>query len=144
VGIGCGPIGPIPGGRLRGDPGSSEVVDWGVSSDAQTAQLETRPADPYSVNTWFVTLGSNLYVPTSMIRGPTEPSERSWVARVSEDPAVRIRIEGLVYERVARRVTDPDEYDRARRALETKYDLDPAQRDPERTIWIYRLDARAE
>ncbi len=41
------------------------------------------------------------------------------------------------------RVTDSAEYDRARTALEKRYDLDPQERDPERTIWIYRLDPRA-
>ena len=143
--VGCGgPIGPFPGGRLRGELGPSYVADWGFASDENTAQLETRPADPYSVTTWFVGLGPDLYVPTSMIRGPKEPTERSWVAHVSENPAVRIRIAGRVYDRVASRVVEEREYDRARSGLETKYDLDPADRDPEREIWIFRLNAPAQ
>ena len=140
--VGCGPLGPIPGGRLSGEPGPSVVPSWESVSDDETAQLETRPSDPHSVNTWFVGIGPALYIPTSMILGPKEPDGRSWVAHVSAAPEVRVRIDGVVYERIAVRVTDPGEYDRARAALEKRYDLDPDERDPERTVWIYRLDPR--
>jgi hypothetical protein len=141
--VGCGPMGPIPGGRLSGELGPSEVSSWESVSEGKTAQLETRPSDPHSVNTWFVGIGPALYIPTSMILGPKEPSGRSWVTHVSAAPEVRVRIDGVVYERVAVRVTDSAEYDRARTALEKRYDLDPQERDPERTIWIYRMDPRA-
>ena len=139
---GCGPLGPLSGGKLGGSPHTRPVADWAFVAEQETCQLETNPADPYSVNTWCVGIGARLYVPTSMIRGPKLPSERDWVKNVANDPAVRIRIGDAVYERVAVRVTDVAEYDAARAALEQKYELDPAERDPEREIWIFRLDAR--
>ena len=139
--LGCGPIGPLAGGRLGGEVVRGPVEAWDFARDESRAQLETRPADPHSVNTWFVGIGPRLYVPTSMILGPKEPSERSWVGHVAADPAVRIRIGGRVFERRAQRV-EGDEYAQARRALEAKYEIAEADRDPERTIWIYRLDAR--
>ena len=77
-----------------------------------------------------------------MILGPTDPKERSWVQHVAEDPAVRIRIDGVVYERTAVRVTDPGEFEAARSALEEKYEIAPEDREPEREIWIFRLDPR--
>lgn len=140
--IGCGPLGPIPGGRLSGEIGSDRIVDWRFASEDMTAELETRPSEPHSVHTWFVALGPDLYVPTSMILGPKDPAQRSWVSHVREDPAVRIRLEGRVFERVARRVEDPAEYDRARGALEAKYEIEESQRDPDRVIWIFRLDPK--
>jgi hypothetical protein len=138
----CGPVGPFAGGALSGEVGPSQVQDWSFVAEIQTAQLETRPDKPHSVNTWFVDIGPSLYVPTSMIRGPKTPSNRSWVAHVSIDPRVRIRLGEQVFERIAVRVTDEPEYQRARASLEAKYDLDVADRDPERTIWIYRLETR--
>ena len=141
--LACGPIGPIPGGRLSGEAGPREVDDWSFAADVENAQLETRPDDPHSVNTWFVARGPRLYVPTSMILGPKDPRERSWVAHVEADPRVRIRLGDRVFERVAVRVEEPGEYDPARSALEARYDLDPAERDPEREIWIFRLDPRS-
>lgn len=141
---GCGPIGPIPGGRLSGELGPRHVEDWSFAADEETAQFETRPADPHSVNTWFVALDSNLYVPTSMISGPNNPSGRSWVAHVAQDPMMRIRLADRIYERVANRVSEASEYAMAREALESKYGIDPAERDPEREIWIFRLDSRTD
>ena len=58
----------------------------------------------HSVTTWFASVGPDLFVPTSMISGPKEPSERSWVSHVREDSRVRIRLGDLVYERMAKKV----------------------------------------
>lgn len=140
---GCGPIGPIPGGALDGSVGPAEVRDWGFADSTENAQLETRPNDPHSVNTWFAAVGPKLYVPTSMILGPKTPEKRSWVAHVDEDERVRIRLGDTVFERRARRVADTSpEYEAARAALEARYDIAPEDRDPDRTIWIFRLDPR--
>jgi hypothetical protein len=143
VAFGCGPLGPFSGGRLSGDPGPAQVSDWSPWSEEETIQVETRPDDPHSVTTWFVAIGPAFYVPTSMILGPKQPTERGWVAYAVADPRVRIRVGGLVYERRAVRVTDPAEYDAARSALERKYELDPTERDPEREVWIFRMDERS-
>jgi hypothetical protein len=97
----------------------------------------------HSVTTWFASVGPDLFVPTSMILGPKEPSERSWVSHVREDPRVRIRLGDLVYERVAKKVDGDAEFASARAALEAKFAIKPEDRDPERTIWIYRLESRA-
>lgn len=141
--LACGPIGPCAGGRLDGEVGPAVVSSWAFAEGIETAQLETRPASPHSVHTWFVALGDRLYVPTSMIRGPKSPTKRGWVGHVGDDPRVRIRLGDRIFERHMTRVADADEYDRARRALESKYGLDAERRDPEREVWIFRLDPRA-
>ena len=143
--VGCGPLGPIPGGALSGEVGPTTVDDWSFAADVENAQLETRPDDPHSVNTWFAPVRGNLYVPTSMILGPKTPSERSWVMHVTQDDRVRIRLGEIVFERRARRVADgSDEYAAARAALEVRYEIEAEDRDPERVIWIYRLDERVD
>ena len=140
---GCGPIGPIPGGKLSGMAGPPKVANWGFADHVKHAQLETRPDDPLSVNTWFVGMGPTLYVPTSMTLGSKEPAERNWVKEIDADDRVRIRVGSMIYERRATRVADGSaEYEQARTALEARYEISPEDRDPERTIWIFRLDAR--
>lgn len=140
---GCGPIGPIPGGALSGEVGPAVVRDWSFADEVENAQLETRPGDPHSVNTWWGAVDGQLYVPTSMILGPKNPEGRSWVAHVSEDDRVRIRLGDRVFERRALRLPYGGfEYETARRAIEARYDVAVADRDPERTVWIYRLDPR--
>ncbi len=142
---GCGPLGPIPGGALSGPVGAAEIDDWSFAAGVENAQLETRLDDPHSVNTWFASVGSNLYVPTSMIRGSKTPTKRSWVAHVDEDDRVRIRLGDTVFERRVRRIADgSDEYNAARAALEARYEIEPEDRDPERVIWIFRVEARAD
>ncbi len=140
--IACGPIGPFAGGRLSGEIGPAQVSDWADVAEQKTAHLESRPSDPHSVTVWFVSSRSDLFVPTSMISGTKEPSKRSWSANVAENPNVRIRIDGVVYERIATRVEDPSEFERVRALLEAKYDIQPEDRDPDRSIWLYRLSER--
>jgi hypothetical protein len=138
---GFGPFGPCAGGRLDGVP-SVAPADWAAAASVEQVHLETNPAEPHSVNAWCAAVADRLYVPTSMIRGPKTPSEREWVRNVTRDPRVRVRVGDALYERLAVRVEDPAEYEAARAALERKYELDPAERDPEREVWIYRLDPR--
>jgi len=137
--LACGPIGPIPGGRLSG-PVENAPADWGFASDVGTIQLETRPDDPHSVNTWCGVVDGALYVPTSLIRGTDEPSEREWVANALADPRVRIRVGDSVYQARAVRVDDPTEREAARAALIAKYDVEP---DPHsEAAWVFRMEAR--
>ncbi len=135
-----GPLGPLPGGALSGAVHAGVVSDWSFAAEEETAQLETRPAAPYSVNVWWASIGEHLYVPTSMIRGARTPTDRAWVLHVTADPAVRVRIAGELYPRTAVRVEDGKEYEAALAALRRKYDLAPADPDDGRTIWIFRLD----
>jgi hypothetical protein len=142
LGVACGgPLGPFPGGELTGELRPAPP-DWKFAADVKQAQLETNPADPRSVNIWLATLNGALYLSTSLIRGPKLPTERAWVRDVEADDRVRLRIESNLYELRAARVRDAQEATTARTVLERKYDLDPDDTDPDREVWIYRLDPR--
>ena len=140
VSVACGPLGPISGGRLRG-PVEPPPPDWSAAAEADTVQLETRPGDPYSVNVWCGVLDGRLYVPTSLILGPDDPTEREWVRNVTRDPRVRLRVDGTVYELVAVRVEDPAEVLAARTLLLAKYETEPD--DHSGKAWIFRLEPRS-
>jgi hypothetical protein len=140
--LGCGgPLGPISGGALSGEvkPAPS---DWSFVDDVEQVQLETNPGEPHSVNTWIGASGGALYLPTSMIRGPMLPTERAWVRNVEADDRIRLRVGEDVYELRAERVLDATEAETARAALVTKYALGADDMDPEREIWIFRLESR--
>ena len=142
ISLACGgPVGPVSGGVLSGEAAEAPA-NWSFVDGVDQVQLETNPAEPYSVNTWVGSAEGKLYVPTSMILGPNTPSEREWVRNAQADANVRIRISAKIYERRAVRVSDVAEYAAARAALEKKYALGPDDMDPEREIWIFRLDAR--
>ena len=136
----CGPLGPIAGGRLRGEVRSGAVTDWAFAESVETIQVETNPASPHSVNTWIGVVAGHAYIPTSLILGPDDPAEREWVANVVANPAIRVRISGVVFDLKAVKVDDPSERDAVRSAMMAKYDAEP---DPHSdNAWIFRLEER--
>ena len=81
----CGPLGPIPGGKLAGELVSAPVVDWSFTDAISNIEIETRPEAPYSVTVWCFRSGSALYVPSR------NPRSKAWVtqstAQMSAAPA---------------------------------------------------------
>ena len=78
LGLGCGPIGPFPGGPLTGNEVTDPVDDWSFASRRQEIQLETRPESPYSVNVWCIVRDGALYVPSG------RPEGKRWVMEEAE------------------------------------------------------------
>ena len=114
---GCSePFTVFTGGALSGEQ-STAPDDWAALAEIETMQLETRPADPYSVNIWAVGIGSDLYVGTG-------PDGTRWSQYLQEDRQVRFRAEGKVYALHAQPVVEPEERRRVAEAYVEKYDLD--------------------
>jgi len=130
--LGCGPLVMIPGGELSGTP-KPVPADWSFSDAVETVQLETRPADPYSVNVWGVGMGSRFYVVAA------DPDTR-WAAHVAEDPRVRLRVGEDLYELRAVRAEDPAELDAFVASLQKKYDYEVDKE--QRAQAVFRLEPR--
>jgi hypothetical protein len=112
-----GPLGPVPGPELAGSVVDEPVEDWSFVDAVKVIQLETHPEDPYSVNTWVTKLGGGIYV-----FGGGEDSP--WVQNIGDDPRVRIRIEGRIYERRAVRVADLETKRAFLMSMRSKYEGD--------------------
>ena len=113
---GCSePFVTIPGGELAGADRQPPDA-WRDIPD--TIQLETRPADPYSINIWGVGIGSELYVATS--GGGT-----TWTAFIEDDHSVRVRIDDGLYRLQATLVEETGERGRVALAYSDKYEVDP-------------------
>lgn len=123
----------LPGGKLDGELGAAPAAFLPADGYA-TAQLETRPEDPYSVNITYTVVNGRTYVNAG-------GSESNWAKNVSADPHVRLRVDGVLYELRAERVTNPEEI-----ALFAKAWLSQssARRDPSSfdEVWLYRLEPR--
>jgi hypothetical protein len=131
---GCsGPLVLLPGGALEG-PTAAVPDDWAFTDTVETVQLETRPADPYSVNIWVIALGENLYVHAGASRS-------TWVENMEADPNVRLRVGDSVYELAATRVEGQDEFDRFIDAYERKYERRP-RNEKIGEVYLFRLAAR--
>jgi hypothetical protein len=123
----------LPGGKLDGAsaPAPSE---WTLPEDSGTAQLETRPDDPYSVNIAFTVLDRHLYVNAG-------GTETQWVKNIAANPRVRLRMDGTLYDLRAERVTDPGEIQAFAAAwlAQSTFRRDPTGFDE---VWLYRLAPR--
>lgn len=131
---GCG--GPFliwPGGALEGTP-VAVPGDWAFTDEVDTVQLETLPAEPYSVNIWAVGMGPIVYVHAGANRA-------TWVENMETDPNVRLRVEDSIYELAATRVNGQDEFDRFADAYDEKYGNRPRNEDVNEA-YLFRLGAR--
>ncbi|MBT4162739.1 MAG: hypothetical protein HOC70_12955 [Gammaproteobacteria bacterium] len=106
------PIVMIPGGKLKGEV-TAVPATW--VSVPEVVQLETRPADPYSVNIWALTANGNLYFATDKAK---------WLEYITEDNRVRLRADNAIYELKAIQVTDETEIASLVAAYKRKYDYD--------------------
>ena len=123
----------LPGGALEGR--SAPVPDdWSFTDAVKTVQLETRPAEPYSVNIWATALGEKLYVHAGANRS-------TWVEHLEADPQVRVRVDDAIYELAAARVEDQGEFDRFSDAYEAKYGRRPRNENVGEA-YLFRLSPR--
>ena len=131
---GCeGPFANFPGGALGGTP-TAVPGSWAFTDDIDTIQLETNPAEPYSVNIWVVALDDKLYVHAGDNRA-------AWVAHIEADSSVRLQADDAVYELAASRVTGQAEFDRFADAYADKYYGRPGNENIGE-IYLFRLAAR--
>jgi hypothetical protein len=131
---GCGgPCVLLPGGALEG-ANRATPGNWAFTDEVKTVQLETRPADPYSVNLWVVALDDGLYIHAGASRS-------TWVEHIETDPAVRLRVDEAIYELRASRVASQEEFDRFSDAYERKYGRRPRNENVDEA-YLFRLGPR--
>ena len=128
-----GPFLILPGGELDGTV-APVPEDWSFTDDVSTIQIETNPADPYSVNIWVAAVDASLYLHAGANRA-------AWVEHLEADPRLRVGIEGTLYELASTRVTGEDEFARFITAYEAKYGVRPRNENIAE-IYLLRLDAR--
>jgi len=128
-----GPLGPIPGGALRGPVSPASPADW--SGVEKVVELEIRPSAPWSLHVWAVSLDGELYVPSAF------GARRRWPPAALADPRVRMRTGGTIYERRIEKIEDPALRARLGAAFAARYDLDPVPPEEDAT-WYFRLAPR--
>jgi len=111
-----GPMGPIPGGELEGTP-TPWPDDWAFTDEVDNVLLQTNPLDPYSVTIWMVTLENRVYVAAAH-------TDSQWSQNMLNDPHVILSVNGMLYQALARRVTNPDEISHAIQAYLVKYEIE--------------------
>ena len=125
---------PFSGGALEGNlvtaPG-----DWTEVSAAEVIQLETNPAEPYSVKLWIIGHGRHLYVHAGANR-------TTWVEYLENDPRVKLLIGENLYELLAKRVTDASDFKTFSDVYEGKYGRRPRNENVTEA-YLFRLLSRS-
>ena len=128
---GCAYV-PLASGGLQGTT-AAPPAEWGSQGEVKIVQLETRPADPYTVNLWMVAIDSNIYVYAG-------GKHARWGQHIDADPNVRLRIGDNVYALRAQRVNDDEEFQKFAAGWFAKYSSDRRDDNP-RDTYLYRLSA---
>ncbi len=131
---GCLPIGPLgllPGGRLRGVEHQGPEPDWSDLAEWRTVELQVDPGSPHSVNVGLLVHAGRPFVPATL-----RPAEKRWPRAIAEDARVVLRIQGTLFPRTARRVSDAVLTAALLEAGQLKYD--PSYFEPDRT-WFFEL-----
>ena len=95
---GAGPIAFVPGGVLWGET-LEPAADWSFTDSIKEIQVQTHVGPlPWSVTTWVLSSEGELFLAAGSCN-------RIWTQRVLDDPDIRVRIDGAVYEMRARPAT---------------------------------------
>jgi hypothetical protein len=146
----CDPKDRRPGLWLTGEVVEEPVTDWSFTDSVPEIFVETRTwyGIPHSVTTVCAAIGDRLYVPSVYFEGGEFPEKRAWNRNVVRDPRVRLEIDGRIYERSARLVEDPAEWQQALEAFARKSPFwkemagKPESERPK--LYFVRMDPRAE
>ncbi len=76
-------------------------------------------------------------MPTSLVRGADEPSDRQWVQNAIANDTVRIRVNGKLYMGVIAKVLDESLAEQAKSAIFAKYGSEPDARSE--LAWIFEI-----
>ena len=108
---------------------------WSSIAEADIIQLETRPADPYSVNLWVLGMHGYLYVYAGDNRA-------KWVDHIDANPNVRLGHAGKIYELTATQVDDDAEFNLFAQGWASKYGNLPRNMNLAE-VYLFRLTPRA-
>ena len=91
--------GPIPGGSLDGEP-AALPSDWNavMGGDHTLCEIESRPADPHSIQLDCFAYEGALYVQSHRFAQASWWPVKSWATVWIEHPAVRVRIGDALYD----------------------------------------------
>jgi hypothetical protein len=130
-----GPLGPIPGGVLRGEFTREAAPDLSRVAAQREVQLQVAPETPRSMNVWVVVVDERIFVPAALAPW------KLWPALLEHDDRAVLRVDGRLYERRAKRVEEAALRERLASEVARKYGLSSG--GSERT-WFFELRAASD
>lgn len=134
-----------PGLWLRGEVVTTPVTDWTFAKDlGGPTAIQTRerliPGLVYSITSSRFIHDGNLYLGSGYATGVKMPAGRHWNKNILADPAVRVRIDGKLYDGSLVYVDNPAEHAAVIKAYERNFGIFWA---PGYYIHLWRLEPPA-
>ena len=126
---GCSYV-PFSGGALEGTV-QPTPESWSEVAQPDIIELETNPAEPYSVKLWIVGHDADLWVHAGANRA-------TWVEHMEADPRVRLKIGQSIYLLTAERVNGTEEFAAFADLYEQKYGNRPRNENVNEA-YLFRL-----
>ncbi len=133
----CQSDGVRPGFSLSGQV-APFPEDWTFSNEHReiAIQVSTPYFIPHSVTIWCVEVDAQLFVAAA------SPNEKLWPGWVADDPKVRLRVGGMIYEARLELVTAESSLEQVSDAYRVKYELpERSAEDEPMRIWSVRPPA---
>lgn len=136
-----GPVGPVPGGWLRGEIVEEPVADWSFARLARIRVESRARLLPHSTTPWFIVHEGRLHLLlTDLLHG-------GLMERLGEDPRIHVEVDGKIFEQRAIRVEDPAEVARLVRpglrklfAIETTGEIRRVSESGAASLGVYRVE----
>ena len=134
----CQPDGTRPGFSLSGQM-APFPEDWGFSNQHREIAIEvsTPYFIPHSITIWCVEVDGQLFVAAAT------PNQKLWPGWVADDPNIRLRVGGLIYETRLELLTAQASLERVLDAYRIKYEL-PERSPDEEPMRIWSVMHRTE
>jgi hypothetical protein len=135
-----GPVGMLPGGRLRGAESREALPVEGAAAQERELELEIDAGHrdwlgPRSVRTWFVAYEGRLHATADFLT----PWKR-WPYQALAAPAARVRLGGRIHRVRLTRVEAADTVAALRQEVARKYAIEPGSWLAGVEVWFFRLD----
>lgn len=128
-----GPLGPIAGGELEGEP-IEWPDDWSYTNEIENVLLQTNPLDPYSVTIWIIVSNGVPYIAAG-------DQNSRWATNIRNNPEVIISIEGRLISAQATPVVSEEEILNASKLYMQKYEMEQEDFDDADGM-LFRLSPR--
>jgi hypothetical protein len=131
-----GPLGMIPGGPFTsGEWVEQPVTEWAFVADLDTIEMELEDATT-SRTTWIASTGDHAYIPASL----KFPPGKTWYLDAAKNGRAVLRIDGMLYPVMLRKLEDPAAIQRAGAVIREKYSPPPGGADD---VWIFEVGSRS-
>jgi hypothetical protein len=128
-----GPLGPVPGGPLKGAVATEDPGEWSFTGDRKTLELQVGER---SVTIWFAVREGTLYLAAA------DGARKRWTGEAVADGRVRLRVAGRLYERTLVRLLDEAQLRAVGDVFKEKYDVTISPEEGA-LVWMFRVDPRS-